>query len=123
MRIVLGILFIAAGLNHFVNTAFYVGIMPPYIPFHRELVYVTGVAEIVLGVLVTVPRTAAPAAWGLILLMILMFPANVHMAVHPDLFPRFRPLALYFRLPVQALLIAWAYAYCRPNSTDDRQLN
>lgn len=121
MRIVLGILFIAAGLNHFVNTAFYIGIMPPYIPFHRELVYITGVAEIVLGILVIVPRTAAPAAWGLILLMILMFPANLHMALHPDLFPRFRPLALYLRLPVQGLLIAWAYAYCRRVSTDDRR--
>jgi uncharacterized membrane protein len=110
-RYLLGALFVVAGLNHFANPAFYIGIMPPYLPWHRELVAISGVAEIVLGALLLFRRSTGLAAWGLIALLIAIFPANVHMAVHPELYPSISPVALWLRLPVQGLLIAWAYGY------------
>lgn len=113
LRFLLGGLFVAAGLNHFLNPAFYVAIMPPYLPWHRELVYVSGAAEIVLGAMLLVSRWVVLAAWGLIALLIAVFPANIHMTMHPELYPSISPAALWIRLPIQGLLIAWAYRYTR----------
>ena len=114
MKWLLGLLFVAAGVNHFVNADFYVGIMPPYLPWHRELVYLSGVAEVVLGVMLLVPRFERIAAWGLVALLIAVFPANLHMAMHPELFPMFDPAALWGRAALQAPLVAWAYWFTRP---------
>ncbi len=111
LKVVLGLLFIAAGVNHFVSPRFYVRIMPPYIPWHSAMVYASGAAEILLGALLLYPRTSQLAAWGLIALLIAVFPANVHMALHPQDFQKFSPAFLWARLPLQALLIAWAYWY------------
>jgi uncharacterized membrane protein len=112
-RSLLGGLFVVSGVTHFVKTSFYVSIMPPYLPWHLELVYVTGVAEAVLGVLLLIRRRPVWAAWGLIALLVAVFPANVHMAMHPELYPSLPALGLWLRLPVQGLLIAWAYWYTR----------
>ena len=79
-------------------------------------VVISGIAEIVLGILLVVPRFSRMAAWGLIALLIAVSPANIHMALHPDLFPEFRPVALLIRLPLQLVLIAWAFVYTRPRS-------
>ena len=113
-RIVLGLAFLAAGANHFWHPDFYVAIMPPYIPWHRPLVFLSGAAEMGLGALIFVPRWSRPAAWGLIALLIAVFPANLHMALHTDLFSWASPAALWLRLPLQAALIAWAYWHTRP---------
>jgi uncharacterized membrane protein len=102
---------VTAGIAHWVRPGIYLKIMPPYLPWPRALVYVSGVAEIVLGVLLLVPRTTHLAAWGLIALLIAVFPANVHMALHPELYPRISPVLLWLRLPLQGVLIAWVYAY------------
>jgi len=110
-RYLFGGLFVVAGVNHFLNTAFYVGIMPPYLPWHLELVYISGAAEAGLGALLLIRRWAVWAAWGLIALLVAVFPANVHMAMHADLYPSISAPALWLRLPVQGLLIAWAYWY------------
>ena len=112
-RLLFGALFVAAGLNHFRSPAFYVGIMPPYLPWHLELVYISGVAEILLGVMLLVPRWTVTAAWGLIALLIAVFPANIHMTMHPELYPSISLTALWVRLPIQGVLIAWAYWYTR----------
>ena len=112
-RYVLALLFVAAGLNHFVNAEFYISIMPPVVPWHAELVALSGVAEVLLGVLLLVRRTMTLAAWGLIALLIAVFPANVHMALNPQLFPTASPVALWARLPFQAVFIAWAYWFTR----------
>ncbi len=112
-RFVFGALFVAAGLNHFRSPGFYVGMVPPYLPWHLALVYISGVAEAVLGAMLLVPRWTVMAAWGLVALLIAIFPANVHMAMHPDLYPSIAPAALLIRLPVQGLLVAWAYRYTR----------
>ena len=112
-RFLLGALFILAGLNHFRSPGFYVGIMPPYLPWHLELVYISGVAEIVLGAMLLFRRWTVMAGWGLIALLIAIFPANLHMAMHPELYPSIPAIALWLRLPVQGLLFAWAYWYTR----------
>lgn len=112
-RYLLGGFFVLAGINHFLNPGFYVGIMPPYLPWHRELVDISGVAEIALGVMMLFRSWAVWAGWGLIALLIAIFPANVHMAMHPELYPSISSTALLLRLPLQGLLIAWAYWYTR----------
>ena len=112
-RYLLGLLFVAAGVNHFWHTAFYVSMMPPYLPEHLLLVYLSGAIEISLGVLLLFPRWQRPAGWGLIALSVAVFPANVHMALHPALFPEFTPTGLWLRLPLQGIVVAWAWCYTR----------
>jgi len=114
LRWLLGLAFVLAGANHFYHPDFYARIMPPYLPWPVGLVYLSGAFEIVLGALVLVPRFTRAAAWGLIALLIAVFPANVHMALHPADFPEFDPAMLWARLPIQGVLVAWAYWYTRP---------
>lgn len=114
----LGLFFVTAGVTHFTATAFFTHIVPPYLPAAEVLVYVSGVCEIILGILVLLPATRRLAAWGLIALLIAVFPANVHMAVNqvgfvdpPAWLPQPTPLGLWLRLPLQGVLIAWAAMY------------
>ena len=113
----LAVFFFVAGANHFLNPGFYVGIMPLYLPAHLGFVYVSGLLEILGGVAVLSPALRTSAGWGLIILLIAIFPANLHMALHPESFPDLSSFALYSRLPVQALFIAWAYWATRPDSS------
>jgi uncharacterized membrane protein len=87
--------------------------MPPYIPMHREAVLLSGAIEIALGVLLLIPRTSRLAAWGLVALLIAVFPANIYAYQHQDLFPPFpySDLLHLLRLPFQGVLIYWAYCY------------
>ncbi len=110
-KVLFGAFFLIGGLNHFRDPGFYLRMMPPWLPAHLELIYVTGVLEIALGALFLIPRFTRPAAWGLMALLVAIFPANIHMAMHPELFPEFNPLGLWIRLPLQAVLIAVAWAY------------
>ena len=115
LKILLAILLIAAGANHFFNAPFYLRIMPPYLPRPLLLVYLSGLAEVLLGGLLLVPGFTRAAAWGVVALLIAVFPANLHMAVNPGLYPEYGEAALWARLPLQLLLIAWAYWYTRPD--------
>lgn len=108
--------FALAGANHFLNPGFYLKIMPPYLPAHLELVYLSGFFEVLGGIGVLVPRVRAVAGWGLVLLILAVYPANIHMAVHPELFPELPTFALFARLPLQFPLIAWAYWATRPET-------
>jgi len=102
--------YVAAGVNHFIRPKLYMAIMPPYLPAHSELVMLSGVAEVVLGIGLLFPATRSVSAWGLILLLVAVFPANVYMATSG----RFRKLPrwlLWARLPLQGLLIWWAWQY------------
>ena len=111
MKYLFGGLLIVAGLLHFLKTAVYLKIMPPYLPFPEHLVIVSGFAAILLGILLMIPKTARLAAWGIILFLCAVFPANLFMFFHPEIFPGI-PLGLkVVRLPVQGLLILWAYRY------------
>lgn len=112
-------LFILGGVAHFAATSLYMSIMPSYLPWHRELVLLSGVFEVLLGVLLLVPQTSRLAAWGLIALLIAVFPANLFMSQHPERFSVPEALLL-LRLPFQAILIAWAWAYTRGASSATR---
>jgi len=107
-RYLLAILFAVAGMLHFIRPDFYLRIMPPYLPWHLELVYLSGVCEFLLGVLLLVPRVSRAAAWGIIALLIAVFPANVYLFQHQEIFPA-PPLLHLLRLPLQAVFILWAY--------------
>ena len=110
----MGGFYVIAGLNHFANPDFYRPMMPPYLPWHGGLIHLSGLAEVVLGVAVLVPRTRRAAAWGTMFLLVAVLPANLHVAVHDV------PLGgaahgagvwNWVRLPLQALLIVWAWWY------------
>jgi uncharacterized membrane protein len=111
LKYLLATFFVLAGINHFRDTDFYMRIMPPYLPWQLFLVYLSGVFEIALGVLVITTRYRRVAAWGLIALLIGVFPANLHMAFNPELYPEFSRTALWLRLPLQAVFVTWAFLY------------
>jgi uncharacterized membrane protein len=110
--------FTFAGTMHFVIPRSYEAIMPPYLPRHREAVAVSGAAEIAGGLMVIHPRTRSLAGAWLVALLAAVFPANVHMALHPDqvrgLDPKRVPRwALWARLPLQPLVMLWAWRATR----------
>ena len=105
-------LFMIAGVGHFRATDFFQKIVPPSLPFPKEIVLVSGAIEIALGALLLIPKTSRIAAWCLIALLIAVFPANLYMYNHQESFP-IRPIVLLLRLPLQAVLILWAYVYTR----------
>ena len=116
-RLLLAAFMIGVGAQHFVDPVFFVKIVPDYLPWHLGLVYVSGFLEIAGGAGLLVPRLVRPAAWGCIALYIAVFPANINMAVHHDQFDA--PLwALLVRLPMQGVLIAWAYWLTRANTAE-----
>ena len=115
LKCLFGVLFALAGANHFFNTEFYVSIMPPYLPWHTALVYISGAAEIILGVALLFRRVERLAAWGMIALIVAVTPVHIQMAPHPELYPEFSQLALWGRLLLQGLLIACAFWLTRPH--------
>jgi len=115
--ILLSVFFTYAGIDHLVSPDFYVSIMPPWIPAHLELVYLSGVFEVMGGVGVLIPRFRAFAGAGLVALLIAVYPANLHMAFNPHLFPDIPVVALYIRLALQFLAFYWAYTVTRPDAT------
>jgi uncharacterized membrane protein len=116
LRWVLTVFMVAAGVNHFLAPATYAAMIPAAFPAHRALVYVSGVAEVLGGLGLILPATRRLAAWGLVLLFLAIFPANLNMALHQlPLGDRAVPAwALWARLPLQAVLIAWAWWFTRP---------
>jgi uncharacterized membrane protein len=106
-----GPFFVFAGIMHFVIPRQYQAIVPDYLPAKSELVVASGVAEIAGGLGVMHPRSRRVASWWSVATLIAVFPANVHMALNPDRYkvPGGRT-ALYARLPVQLVFIAWALA-------------
>ena len=120
LRCVFAGFFIATGVTHFTGPEFFLKIMPDYIPqnLHLACVYVSGVAEILLGVMLLIPWTTRLAGWGLIALLIAVFPANIYAYQHTlELFPNLDPKLHFWRLPLQAVMIFWAWCYTRPGPT------
>jgi uncharacterized membrane protein len=112
-KYVLAIFMIVAGTMHFANPEFFLKIVPPYLPLHKELVLVSGVCEMLLGILLLIPKCSHLAAWGIVALLIAVFPANVYLFQHQDILPA-SPIIHLLRLPLQGVLILWAYWYTRP---------
>ena len=113
-KIVLACFMFVAGILHFVMPDFYLKMMPEYMPWHLALVYISGVCESLLGVLLLVPRLSRLAAWGIIALLIAVFPANIHVYQNPEILPAPDWVHL-LRLPLQAVFILWAYWHTRPD--------
>lgn len=106
--------FFGGGIGHFVMTDFFVSIMPPYIPLHLELVYISAVFEILGAVGILIPRFRVWAGNGLIVLTLCVSPANVHMWLNPELFPDVTPAFLSTRLVIQVLLLLCIWWSTRP---------
>jgi len=115
LRVLLALFMVGAGISHFTDPETFIRIVPDYLPGPRALVYVSGFFEIVGGVGLLIPPVSRAAAWGLIALYVAVFPANLHMALNDIPFGQGpTPSALlWLRLPLQALLIAWAWWYTR----------
>lgn len=113
MKYLLALFFVLAGANHFRDPEFYLRMMPPPLPWHSALHLVAGVFEILFGVMLLIPKYQRLAAWGLIALLVAVYPANIYMAMNPQLFPEFSPTGLWIRLPFQFVFIAWAWWFTR----------
>ena len=112
--------FVSAGVMHFVNAEFFVAIMPPFLPLHLEIVYLSGVFEILLGLSVLPIATRARAGMALIALLVAVYPANIYMALNPEEYSEMgSPTALYVRLPIQFLFMFWAWWATRPEEASD----
>lgn len=112
--------YVFAGFNHLINPGFYVAIVPPDLPNPEWINVISGLAEIVLGVFLLEPRVRVFAAWGIIALLVAVFPANLYVATENIGLPGGEPgtgngIVNWVRLPFQALFIAWAWWYTRPD--------
>jgi uncharacterized membrane protein len=118
LRVVLAAAMMVVGTIHFIEPEGFVRIVPEALPAPFALVIASGVFEILGGVGLLVPFTRRFSAWGLIALYVAVFPANVNMAIHhiPLGDAPLPPLLAWLRLPLQAVLIAWAYWYTHPES-------
>ena len=106
----IALVFVGAGVLHFVRPGPFVRIVPPFLPFPLALVYLSGVAEILGGIGVLVPSLRAWAGLGLVALLVAVFPANLYMALAPERAGfGIAPLWLWLRLPLQFVLIAWVW--------------
>jgi uncharacterized membrane protein len=115
-RRALSVFFISAGTLHFVRPGIYERIMPACLPAHRELVLLSGAAEIAGGVAVAFPRTRRGAGLFLAAVLAAVFPANVQMAVRAAEFAPIPPALLWARLPLQPLLVLWTLRATRRES-------
>ncbi|KAM3096939.1 DoxX family protein [Phormidesmis sp. 146-35] len=115
LRVILAVSISVVGVTHFLTPIPYVRIVPPQLPYPLALVYISGFFEILGGIGLLVPFVSVAAAWGLIALFVAVFPANINMAVNQIAIENVPHIpALYWaRLPLQAVLIAWAGWYTR----------
>ena len=113
LRALTAAFFVAAGANHFLHSEFYIRIVPPSFPSPAILVAISGFCEIAGGVGILIPQLRRAAGWGLIALLVAVFPANLYMARHPEHFTDLHVAVwlLWLRLPLQAVFIAWVW-YC-----------
>ncbi|VXC18417.1 DoxX family protein [Flavobacterium sp. 9AF] len=107
----MGLLYILAGLNHFRQPRLYVKIIPPFFKNPKLLNQLSGLAEIILGILICIEPTSIFAAWGIILLLIAVFPANYYMYQNENAALGLPKWLRLLRLPLQLVLIYWAYSY------------
>lgn len=106
------VFYIWAGINHFRMPKFYLKMMPDYLPMPKQLVDWSGIAEIFLGIGLLFEQTRSLVAWGIILLLIAVFPANIFMLTSGK-FNKIPKWFLYARFPLQILLIWWAFSFTK----------
>jgi uncharacterized membrane protein len=122
-RISLALLFILSGSVHLIAPQLYLRIVPPYLPAHLPIVYISGAAEILGGIGLLVPPVRQAAAWGLIALLIGVLPANIYMATAHLPAPGMmgQSWAQWLRVPLQLPLIYWAWLYTRTSWDENLQ--
>ena len=101
--------YILVGIDHFLRPGWYAQIVPPVLPYKFELVYISGIFEILFGGLLLIPSMRYFAGWGLILLLIAVYPANIYLALTNGAAMGTTPLIAWGRLPFQFVFIALAY--------------
>ena len=101
--------YVMVGLSHFKNPKWYLQIIPPVLPLKLELVYISGIFEIILGLLLLFKNTRPLAGWGLIILLIAVYPANIYLAITNGEAMETSPLIAWGRLPIQFIFISLAY--------------
>jgi uncharacterized membrane protein len=108
---VMGLGYIVAGVNHFWHPDGYIKLVEAFLPYPLAMIYISGAAELAGGLGLMIPATRRAAAWGLILLLLAIFPANVYQAIHHEQWPDTPVWLLWARLPIQPILIFLAYLY------------
>ncbi|WP_138431213.1 DoxX family protein [Fodinibius saliphilus] len=114
-RYVIAAAFFTIGILHFVRPQFFLRIVPDFIPYHLAMVYISGAAEVLGGIGILVTQTRTWAAWGLILLLVAVFPANINMtvmSVQESGYTSWYSVATILRLPLQFVLMYWVYWAC-----------
>lgn len=114
-RVILSVAIIFVGITHFVKPEEYTKIVPPQFGDKLAMVYISGFFEILGGIGLLIPFVSVAAAWGLIALFVAVFPANIYQAIHSipiEGIPH-HPLLYWFRLPFQAVFMAWAWWYTK----------
>ena len=106
---VMGIFYVIVGIKHFQDPSWFVQIIPPILPYKYELVYISGFFEILLGILLMIPRFQSIAAKGLMALLICVYPANIYLAQTNGVALGISPLIAWGRLPFQFVFIGLAY--------------
>ena len=106
---VMGIFYVIVGIKHFQDPSWFVQIIPPILPYKYELVYISGFCEVLLGILLMIPRFQTIAAKGLITLLICVYPANIYLAQTNGGALGISPLIAWGRLPFQFVFIGLAY--------------
>ena len=107
--ITMGLFYISVGVNHFTDPYWFLQIVPPYLPYKIELVYISGLLEVILGLMLLIPKTRFYAGWGLIVLLIAVYPANIYLAQTNGEAMNTTPLVAWGRLPFQFIFIGLAY--------------
>ena len=109
--------YVYVGILHFIQPDFFLKIMPPYLPFHLPLVYVSGLIEIILGLCLLIKKLRFYVGWGLIILLLAVYPANIYLAFNetPQIALGISPfVASWVRLPLQFVFIGLAYWFTKP---------
>lgn len=109
----MGFMYIIAGIFHFLKPRMYMRIMPRYLPSHKLLVHLSGLAEIVLGALVFLPATKDLAIYGIILMLLIFLLVHFYMLSSKKAGAGIPKWLLILRLPLQFLLIWWAWFYLK----------
>ena len=109
----MGIFYILVGISHFTSPIWYVQIVPPSLPYKLELVYISGLFEILFGGMLFFKKTRFLAGWGLILLLIAVYPANIYLAQTNGAAMNTTPLVAWGRLPVQFIFVGLAYLHSK----------
>lgn len=111
--VLMATLYILAGLNHFRKPKLYLRIIPTYIPFPKTVNYLSGFLEVLFGIGLLIPETKTYSAWAIIVLLIAVFPANMFMLTDKHASFGLPKWLLILRLPMQIVLLIWAYLYTR----------